>query len=87
MFEIIQVARDEESFQHNVQRYKAFRLLALETAPEAFGSNYAREAAFTDDMWQARLRNPDATTFLIVESGRVLCTITAVGPLLCAPEE
>jgi hypothetical protein len=34
-FEIIQLARDDESVRQHVERYKAFRLLSLKTAPEA----------------------------------------------------
>jgi GNAT superfamily N-acetyltransferase len=34
---------------------KTVRLKALADAPEAFGSTYEREVAFTDDAWTARL--------------------------------
>jgi ribosomal protein S18 acetylase RimI-like enzyme len=35
--------------------YKALRLRALQSDPQAFGSSYQREAAFTDVQWQQRL--------------------------------
>jgi GNAT superfamily N-acetyltransferase len=40
--------------------YKTIRLEALLTEPGMFGSNYAREAAFTEEQWLARIINPDA---------------------------
>jgi ribosomal protein S18 acetylase RimI-like enzyme len=39
----------------NLALFKAIRLRALQEAPYAFGSTYAREAAFTDSEWTARL--------------------------------
>lgn len=36
---------------------KHFRLTALHDTPTAFGSTYAREAAWTDDEWQQRAAN------------------------------
>ena len=37
--------------------YKAIRLRALQDAPAAFGSTYARESQFTDPDWQQRTAN------------------------------
>jgi hypothetical protein len=86
-FEIIQIPRDDASIRLYVERYKAFRLLALKTDPDAFGSNYASEAAFTDDVWYQRLANPQVTTFLALQSDHVVCMIGMFGPLPCTPEE
>jgi hypothetical protein len=86
-FEIIQIPRDDESVRLYVERYKAFRLLALRTDPDAFGSTYAREIAFSDDVWYNRLANPKAATFLAFQSDEVVCTVTIAGPLPCTPEE
>ena len=38
----------------NVTVFKDVRLRALEDAPTAFGSTYARECAFTDEEWMRR---------------------------------
>ena len=86
-FEIIQIARDDESVRAYVERYKAFRLYSLKTAPGAFGSTYEREIAFTNDDWYNRLANPIATTFIAVQSNQTVCSLTTMGPLPCTPEE
>ncbi len=39
----------------NLSFFKDVRLRALQEAPYAFGSTYARESAFTDSEWAARL--------------------------------
>jgi RimJ/RimL family protein N-acetyltransferase len=44
-----------------VAAYKAIRLEALRQEPGMFGSNYAREAVFTDAQWMERIMNPIAT--------------------------
>lgn len=85
-YEIIQLHRDEESVRAWVQRYKDFRLYALKTEPKAFGSTYAREAAFEDEVWHSRLSNLDAATFMAVEAGEIVGTLTAM-QLPCGPEE
>ncbi|KAE8453763.1 hypothetical protein EG329_009274 [Mollisiaceae sp. DMI_Dod_QoI] len=86
-FEIIQIPHDDESVRAYLEQYKAFRLYSLKTAPGAFGSTYEREIAFTDDIWYDRLANPIANTFFAMQSDRVVCMLTAMGPLACTPEE
>ncbi|PMD48491.1 acyl-CoA N-acyltransferase [Hyaloscypha variabilis F] len=86
-FEIVQIPRDDASIRLYVEQYKAFRLLALKTDPDSFGSTYAREIAFTEDTWYKRLANPQVTTFLAFQEGQVVCTVSIAGPLPCTPEE
>src|ERR1700728_3099925 len=39
------------------------RLAALREAPSAFGSTYAREAAFTEEPWRGRISDRSVTYF------------------------
>lgn len=39
----------------NWQTFAALRLHSLQTEPEVYGSNYAREVDFPDELWQERL--------------------------------
>jgi ribosomal protein S18 acetylase RimI-like enzyme len=39
------------------------RLTALRDAPDAFGSTYAREAAFTEQQWRGRISDDKVTYF------------------------
>jgi hypothetical protein len=77
-FEIVHITHDDESVRSYVERYKAFRLLSLKMAPEAFGSTYAREIAFTDDIWLGRLANPKANTFIALQSDRIVSLLVAI---------
>ena len=86
-FEIIQIAKDDEEIRRWVEQVKAFRLYSLQTSPESFLSTYARESAFTDDVWYERLSNPNATTFVAMQSGRIVSTIALIGPLPYGPDE
>ncbi|KAK8048559.1 hypothetical protein PG994_010289 [Apiospora phragmitis] len=65
--------------------YKPFRLAALKQDPEAFGSSYAREAAFPDETWLQRLSNPRIKTFVAVcrhdRRRRILSAVSLVGPM------
>jgi GNAT superfamily N-acetyltransferase len=38
--------------------WRDLRLRSLQDSPDAFGSTYAREAAFSDDEWRSRTRGP-----------------------------
>jgi len=87
VFEIVQIPHDDASIRRYVEQYKAFRLLALKTDPDSFGSNYAREIAFTDETWYNRLANPQVNTFLAFQEDQVVCTVSIAGPLPCTPEE
>ncbi|KAG0649984.1 hypothetical protein D0Z07_3751 [Hyphodiscus hymeniophilus] len=86
-FEIIQIAKDDASIHSWVGQVKAFRLQSLQTSPESFLSTYARESAFTDDIWYERLSNSKANTFIAVKSERIISTIAVIGPLPYGPEE
>ena len=86
-FEVVQIPRDNESVRFWMGKYKDFRLYSLITAPEAFGSTYAREIAFTDDIWLNRLASSEAATFMALKEDQVVSTITAVGALTFGAEE
>lgn len=84
-FEVLQIQpKDAQSY---VERYKSFRLHSLLTSPEAFHSTYEREIAFTDNLWLERLSHPNNGTFVALQSGKIVCTLTLVGPLDYAPDD
>ena len=86
-FEIIQIPKDDESIRRYVEQVKAFRLYSLQTSPSSFLSTYARENAFTDDVWYQRLRNPQAITFVAIQADRIVSSIAVIGPLPFSPDE
>jgi GNAT superfamily N-acetyltransferase len=45
--------------------YKSIRLEALKTNPELFGSNYAKEAAYSHEDWQSLLENDARAMFAL----------------------
>jgi hypothetical protein len=47
-------------FPSEAEQYKAIRLEALQLEAGVFGSSYAREAAFSDEEWLARLTSSDS---------------------------
>ncbi|KAH7031597.1 uncharacterized protein B0I36DRAFT_324262 [Microdochium trichocladiopsis] len=86
---------DEDGARFTLDKLKPFRLAALQHDPDAFGSDYAREVAFTDEVWLSRLHNPLAKTFVAVspttadprgEQGIVAST-TVFGPLPSTAED
>ncbi|KAI0025347.1 hypothetical protein F4780DRAFT_323804 [Xylariomycetidae sp. FL0641] len=72
---------DGEGCRFYLEQYKPFRLAALEADPDAFGSTYLREAAFSDEVWLSRARNPLTRTLVAVSRSRILGATTLVGPL------
>src|SRR5689334_16958559 len=54
------------------------RLRALADAPTAFGSNYEREAAFTDDVWIDRVGAAANATFICVHNGEACGIVTLI---------
>ena len=70
----------------NLSLFKDVRLRALQEAPYAFGSTYARESAFTDSEWAARLDRWNGVRgagFIAVDDG-IPCGIA--GTLLDEPD-
>jgi GNAT superfamily N-acetyltransferase len=81
-YSIVHVPHDNAGVRKYLEEYKAFRLFSLQYAPEAFGSTYAREVAFEDDVWYQRLSNLIANTFLAIgEAGHLIGVSTINGPL------
>ncbi|KAJ3529599.1 hypothetical protein NM208_g9682 [Fusarium decemcellulare] len=85
---------DPAKWDELIERYKAFRLDALDKSPEAFGSSYAREVAFSPETWASRLNNPIALNTVVLSSSDSeadettlilnspwLAALTLVGPL------
>jgi ribosomal protein S18 acetylase RimI-like enzyme len=63
----------ERISRENVQLFKLVRLNALSESPSAFGSTYAREVAFTDAEWLARLERWNGEKgigFLAMDGGK-----------------
>ena len=71
-------------------RLKALRLRALANAPMAFGSNLAREEAFTDSTWHERASGAasgsDRATFIAVDAGQWVGMATGVARHPDGPE-
>ncbi|TGO24526.1 hypothetical protein BPAE_0101g00450 [Botrytis paeoniae] len=85
-YEIIHVS-SEDLARPYVGKYKEFRLLSLQVAPEAFASNYSTEAAFLDEVWYERLANPHAATYFALENSKIIDTVSILGPLIYGSED
>lgn len=57
--------------------YKSIRLEALQTNPAMFGSNYQKEAAYTQQDWVAFLENDARAIFALYDMGSLI-GLTAV---------
>jgi GNAT superfamily N-acetyltransferase len=57
MVSVREITADDWAVQRDI------RLTALTEAPYAFGSTYAREAAFTADQWRGRINERSVTFF------------------------
>jgi len=57
--------------------FKAVRLRALQDAPHAFGSNYAKESQFADSEWLARVQrmNGESGAGFLAIDGETTCGI------------
>ena len=54
--------------EEDVTKYTEIRLSTLSTNPEAFGSTYARESAFTREQWVARVNTNGRQTFVAINN-------------------
>jgi len=63
IYEIPKPASEED-----ITKYTEIRLSTLSTNPEAFGSTYARESAFTREQWVARVNTNGRQTFVAINN-------------------
>jgi len=52
--------------------WREIRLRALRDSPSAFGSTYDRERVFCEQLWRARLEDPDSVSVLATRDGRAV---------------
>ena len=51
-----------------VERYRAFRLFSLSSAPDAFASTYEQEVKYPTSTWVQRLQNENAVQYVATRS-------------------
>lgn len=60
------------------ERIKELRLRALVETPEAFGRTVEEEQAYPDELWQTRLGNADAATFVEDAGDHLDASVTVI---------
>lgn len=73
---------------HDWPRYRAIRLRALQDSPSAFGSSWAQEVAWPDEVWQTRTQtsatSPSSQGFFALQGdavcGLVWCMLAEADP-------
>jgi GNAT superfamily N-acetyltransferase len=75
IYEIPKPASEED-----VSKYTEIRLSTLSTNPEAFGSTYARESAFTPDQWVARVNTSGRKIFIAIDEDKWIGTLNVLYP-------
>ncbi|KIM37981.1 hypothetical protein M413DRAFT_448029 [Hebeloma cylindrosporum] len=68
--------------KEDVTKYTEIRLSTLSTNPEAFGSTYAGESAFTPDQWVDRVNTNGRKIFIAVDKdkGKWIGTLSVLYP-------
>ncbi|KDQ62824.1 hypothetical protein JAAARDRAFT_121270 [Jaapia argillacea MUCL 33604] len=71
------------SSESDLAKFSSLRLLALRTDPSLFGSTYARELAFTPEIWRSSLDLDGRVTFVVSDDergGKWIGTMSLLGP-------
>ena len=55
----------KEINENDWELYKSLRLASLQESPDSFGSTLKREAAFSDEMWKARLKETTGSASIL----------------------
>ncbi|KAJ6786726.1 hypothetical protein PWT90_09664 [Aphanocladium album] len=79
-YTVEQIKPDEAGVEFFLTKYKPFRLQALQTDPQFFGSTYEKEVAKDDDFWRQRVSLPASTTFVAVgkQNGLIASSLTLI---------
>jgi len=75
IYEIPKPASEED-----ITKYTEIRLSTLSTNPEAFGSTYAGECAFTPDQWVARINTGGRKIFITIDKDKWIGTLNVLYP-------